>query len=590
MSNKQPESPDSAEIFERITYLSGKAQQMLLDFWTRQEAPAALTGDPFGMTSLWPAMTNAALSDPLRLAQMQFDYMQQAAGLWQGFLSGDVPERAEGGAVRDKRFGSEAWASAPAFQFIKQAYLLTSRYIMESVGALEGLSPREQEKARFFTQQFVDALSPSNYALTNPDVLKATIDSGGENLLRGTEHLLDDLQRGRMKMTDESAFEVGVNVAATPGKVIFENRLFQLIQYAPATETAYEVPVLIFPPWINKFYILDLTPEKSFIRWCTQQGLTVYVVSWKNADETLADVELDHYVREGFLTAIDKAIENTAAPAVHVIGYCVAGTSLAAVLALMEERGDGAKVRSATFFTAQVDFEDAGDLKLFVEDSENASFYGELSEGRGYLDGRYMATTFNMLRANDLIWNYVVNNYLLGKDYFPFDLLFWNSDATNVPAKWHAGYLRDLYRDNLLAEPGGISIDGTAIDLSTVKTPTYIQAGKEDHIAPLRSVWKLTRHFAGPTRFTLAGSGHIAGVVNPPAAGKYQHWTLEGTLPETLAEFQDAATEHKGSWWPDWLDWITPRSGEQKPAPQPGEGKLDALEDAPGRYVKERIA
>ncbi len=597
MAEQTPQA-DPAETFERMTYLAGKAQQMMLDFWSKQELPTAsdmpstfaINTDPFGMADMWSGMTQPPLSDPVKLAQMQMDYVQEAARMWQGFLGGDMMTPAEDGGKPDRRFASEAWENVPAFSFIKHAYLLSSRYIMDAIGALDGLDEKSRRKAEFYTQQFVDAMSPSNYALTNPDVLQRTIETRGENLLKGTEHLLDDLAQGRMKMTDEDAFEVGVNVAVTPGKVVFQNRLFQLIQYAPTTKEVYETPLLIFPPWINKFYILDLTAEKSFIRWAVEQGLTVYVVSWKNADETTADVEQDHYVKEGFLTAIDQVLADTGAPAVHTIGYCVAGTTLAAVLALMAARGNADKVKTATFFTAQVDFEHAGDLSVFIDDPE-LMMIDEQSKKRGYLDGRAMATSFNMLRSNDLIWNYVVNNYLLGKDYFPFDLLFWNGDATNVPAKWHQNYLKDLYRDNKLAKPGGVTIDGTAIDLGKVKTPAYVQAGKEDHIAPLPSVWKLTKHLSGPVRFVQAGSGHIAGVVNPPSAQKYQHWTMDGDLPDTLAEFQEKATEHKGSWWPDWIKWLAPQSGKKVPARTPGKGKakLKAIEDAPGSYVKERV-
>lgn len=581
---------DHVELFERMTFLAGKAQQMMMSFWSQETAdgmPPAL--DPFGMAELWPQVAAAAISNPMRLAQMQMDYVQEATRLWEGFLSAGEADAKSNVGRGDKRFTAEAWENVPVFQFIKQAYLLTSRYLLDAITGMEDLSEANRQKAIFFTQQFVDALSPTNYALTNPDVLKATVESGGENLLRGTQNMLDDIARGRMRMTDEDAFQVGVNVAATPGQVVFENRLFQLIQYKPTTAETYAIPLLIFPPWINKFYILDLTAEKSYIRWCLDQGLAVYIVSWKNADESLRDVELDHYVREGFLTAIDKVLENTSAEAVNLIGYCVAGTTLAAVLALLEARGEAAKVESATFFTAQVDFTEAGDLKVFVDDNELA-LIEQLSGEKGYLDGRYMATTFNMLRSNDLIWNYVVNNYLLGKDYLPFDLLYWNSDATNVPGRWHLSYLRDLYRENKLVEPGAIVIDGTPIDLSTVKTPVYIQAGKEDHIAPLASVWKLTEHFAGPIRFTLAGSGHIAGVVNPPAAKKYQHWTMDGELPATLEEFEQKAEEQPGSWWPDWMNWLSERSGKKIEALQPGDGKLKAIEPAPGRYVKERIS
>jgi polyhydroxyalkanoate synthase len=423
-------------------------------------------------------------------------------------------------------------------------------------------------------------------------VLKATVDSGGANLLKGLEHLLGDLQAGRMKMTDENAFEVGRNVAITPGKVVFQNRLFQLIQYAPTTQTVFDVPLVIFPPWINKFYILDLTAEKSFIRWAVEQGITVFVVSWKNADESIADATVDTYVNEGMLAAITVVREicgssSANAPPVHTIGYCVAGTTLSAALAVLESRGEAAQVASATFFTAQVDFSDAGELKFFVDDPSIATMEQMIAD-KPVLDGRFMASTFNLLRSNDLIWNYVVNNYMLGKDYFPFDLLYWNSDATNVPARWHRQYIQEMYRDNLLAKPGGMTISGVPIDLSTVKTPAYIQGGKEDHIAPARSAFKLTKAFSGETRFVLAGSGHIAGVVNPPSANKYQHWTGDSTAA-TLEDFVATATETKGSWWPDWLTWLTPRSGKQVKPRVPGKGAYKAIEDAPGAYVKERI-
>jgi polyhydroxyalkanoate synthase len=576
-----------AEQFQRWTWLAGRAQQLMMEFWAREaERGVDLGPDPLGLADLWGKMAAAAVSDPGRLAQMQVDYWRDALSLWQAF-AGPGTERADTPAPADKRFKAAAWSEMPAFDFLKRSYLLASRYLMESVGGLEGLDAKDKRKALFYMRQFVDALSPANYALTNPEVLQATVDSGGENLLRGTEHLLDDLARGRMRMTDENAFVVGVNVAATPGKVIFENRLFQLIQYAPLSAQAYETPLLIFPPWINKFYILDLTPEKSFIRWCLEQGLTVFVVSWKNADQTLRDVTADAYVSEGFLPAIDTVLKQTGAKAANVIGYCVAGTYLAATLALMAARGTAGKVKTATFFTAQVDFSECGDLGVFTDD-EAIALVERLSAEKGYLDGRYMASTFNLLRSNDLIWNYVVGNYLLGKDYFPFDLLFWNSDATNVPCAWHAEYLSDLYRDNKLIEPGAVVIDGTAIDLGQVKTPAYIQAGKEDHIAPARSSYKLTRYFTGPKRFVLAGSGHIAGVVNPPAAKKYQHWTNEA-LPETLEDFVAGATEHAGSWWPDWIAWLAPQSGKKIKALDPAKGKLKPIEDAPGRYVKERV-
>lgn len=583
-------SPENAiEQFQRWTHLMGRAQQLMLEFWTRQDgATGSANPDPLGAMQTWQAVANAALANPAKLFEAQTALWQDSARLWSAFLSGH-PERGPAAEAKDKRFASPAWRENPAFEFMRQSYLLSAQHVMDSVGALDGLDEASRAKAQFLTKQFVDAMSPSNFALTNPDVLNATVETQGENLIKGLENLLHDLETGRMRMVDERAFEVGRNVAVTPGKVVFENRMFQLIQYSPTTDEVYETPLVIFPPWINKFYILDLTPEKSFIRWAVGQGLTVFVVSWANPSENHADVTLDTYVKEGLLTAIDKAIEATSAKSVHAIGYCVAGTTLAATLAYLAAKGEAAKVETATFFTAQIDFSEAGELNLFVDDAQLENIE-TLSKDKGYLDGRYMATTFNLLRSNDLIWNYVVNNYMLGKDYLPFDLLYWNSDATNVPCAWHSAYLRDLYRDNKLVQPGGISVDGVPIDLSKIETPTYIQAGREDHIAPAKSVYKIVHHFKGPMRFVLAGSGHIAGVVNPPAAGKYQHWVSDAaTPPRTLEEFVASAKEVKGSWWPDWIAWLSARSGKKVPARVPGKGKLKAIEDAPGRYVKVRI-
>ena len=571
------------ENFQKLTDLAGKGQQMMLEFWTKEHGSTPLIPDPLGMMTTWARAWTAMLADPARLAEQQQRYMADAMALWQRFLTPD----AEKPVVKDKRFAGEAWAETPAFDFLRQSYLLTASHIMEAAQGIEGMAPEEKEKARFLIKQFVDAMSPSNFMATNPEVLQKTVETGGANLLKGLEHLLEDLRAGRMRMTDETAFEVGGNVAITPGKVVYQNRLFQLIQYAPSTDTVFEIPLLIFPPWINKYYILDLTAEKSFIRWAVAQGLSVFVVSWKNADESLADATIDTYVAEGMFTALDvvKAICKT--DSVHTIGYCVAGTTLAAALAVLAAKGEAAQVASATFFTAQVDFADAGELKLFVDDPSLETI-DKLTGDRPVLDGRYMATTFNLLRSNDLIWNYVVNNYMLGKDYFPFDLLYWNSDATNVPARWHRQYLEQMYRDNLLVKPGGMTICGVPVDLSLVKTPSYVQGGKEDHIAPARSAFKLTRAFSGETRFVLAGSGHIAGVVNPPSSGKYQYWTNEAGA-DSFDAFVAGATETRGSWWPDWLAWLTPRSGRQVKARVPGKGGFKVIEDAPGSFVKARI-
>lgn len=569
--------------FQLATDLMGRGQQMMMEFWNKEHGQTPMVSDPLGMISTFSKAWAAMLTDPKRLAEQQKRYFADAMALWQQFAS-PVAEKPK---IKDKRFAGAAWAQTPAFDFLRQSYLLTASHFMAAAQDLDGMEPAEKAKAQFLIKQYVDAMSPSNFAMMNPEVLQATADSGGANLLKGLEHLLDDLSAGRMRMTDEKAFEVGRNVAITPGKVVFQNRLFQLIQYTPVTPTVFETPLVIFPPWINKFYILDLTAEKSLIRWCVEQGITVFVTSWKNADESLADATVDTYLDEGIFAAMDVVREICNTGSTHAIGYCVAGTTLSAGLAVLEARGKAAQVASATFFTAQVDFSDAGELKLFVDDA-GVEMLNKVTADKPYLDGRYMASTFNLLRSNDLIWNYVVNNYMLGKEYFPFDLLYWNSDATNVPARWHRQYIGEMYRDNLLAKPGGMTICGVPIDLSTIKTPAYVQGGKEDHIAPARSAFKLTKAFSGESRFVLAGSGHIAGVVNPPSSGKYQHWTNEAGA-DSFDAFVAGAKETKGSWWPDWLAWLAPRSGPQVKARVPGKGPYKAIEDAPGAYVKERI-
>lgn len=584
--SEAPTDPQPLEIFQKWTEISGRSQQMMMEFWAKEQGTTLPSFDPLGAMATWQLAMTAAMADPQKLFAMQTRYMTDAMSLWQSFM---LPGSAASpvATVKDKRFAGEAWNEAPAFDFLRQSYLLASNYMLEASKDIEGLDGHEKSRAQFFIKQFVDAMSPSNFALTNPEVLKKTAETGGANLLKGLEHMMEDMAAGRMKMTDEDAFEVGRNVAITPGKVVFENRLFQLIQYSPTTAKVHEIPLLIFPPWINKFYILDLTAEKSFIRWAVEQGLTVFVTSWKNADATLADVTLNNYVGEGQLTALDTVLDICGTTSAHTIGYCVAGTTLAATLAVLAARGEADKVRSATFFTAQVDMSECGELAVFV-DPATLDTLDKLTAEQPWLDGRNMAMTFNMLRSNDLIWNYVVNNYMIGKDYMPFDLLYWNSDATNVPALWHRSYLTDIYRDNLLVQSGGITVLGVPVDLTKVATPSYIQGGKEDHIAPARSAYKLTNQFTGEKRFVLAGSGHIAGVVNPPSANKYQYWTSD-TLPERFDDFVATAKETKGSWWPDWIQWLAPRSGKMVAARKPGSGKYKAIEDAPGRYVKERI-
>ncbi|MBS1239841.1 MAG: phbC 2 [Proteobacteria bacterium] len=527
---------------------------------------------------------------PFATTEAQAELWRDGMALWTEVLE----QYREGAAAEphlpraDRRFADPKWREQPVYALIHQTYLLFAERILALADKAEGLDPEQREQLRFATRTMLDALSPDHFPLLNPVVIERTLESHGENLVKGMEHLAADVERGQLTHSAPGAFRLGENIAATPGKVVFETPLFQLIQYSPATDEVLAVPLVIFPPWINRFYILDLNPKKSFVKWAVDQGLTVFMVSWKSADESLADVTWDDYIRAQ-IEAIDHIRARLEVPAVHAIGYCVAGTTLAAALAILARRGEADKVRSATFFTAQVDFSDAGDLKLFVDDAQ-LKLIEQASHG-GYLDGRYMAATFNLLRGNDLIWNYVVNNYLLGEDYPAFDLLHWNGDVTNLPARWHQAYLRDLYRDNLLVEPDALSADGTPIDLKLIETPAYVQAGREDHIAPPGSVFRMLEHLSGPVRFVLAGSGHIAGVVNPPAAEKYQYWTNERAA-SSLDAFVRGATEHKGSWWPDWLAWLVAQDGAKVPAKGkrvPGKNRADqVIEDAPGRYVVQR--
>ena len=567
------------EDVQHWTLLMARAQQMIMEAWADNLGKAS-TMPGFGLG----APANAA--DPMQ-------WMSAGAEAWSKGLeawSQMIGQATKAGEARDRRFASPEWSSNPMFDTIRQGYLAVADKLLGTVEEIEGLDDAARSRLRFATQGLVDAMSPANFAATNPDVLKRTMETKGENLLAGLKNMLTDISRGQVTQSPEGAFELGRNLAMTPGKVIHETPLYQLIHYAPTTDTVMETPLVIFPPWINRFYILDLTPEKSFVRWCVEQGVSLFMVSWKSADESIRDIGMEDYVAAQ-VDAIDTIRDLLDVEAVHTIGYCVAGTTLAATLAMLAAKGEAAKARSVTFFTAQVDFEDAGELKLFLGDETMASLQ-QLTADTGILDGRVMAATFNLLRGRDLIWNYVVNNYLMGNDPAPFDLLHWNGDVTNLPGEWHRDYLMRLYRENLLMKPGAITLGGVPIDLTKIETPAYIQAGKEDHIAPVRSVWKLMKVLSGPKRFVLAGSGHIAGVVNPPAAGKYQYWINDGDEePASLDEFIAGAAEHKGSWWPDWIEWLrkqAPKMVEAKGARIPGEGKLKAIEDAPGRYVRTR--
>jgi polyhydroxyalkanoate synthase len=581
------------EDWQHWTLVMGRAQQMLMEAW----ADGLKTGAPPGSSApAWGAFPPAfgfgagdgtsAAANPTNLMTAGAEAWAKGLENWGRMIGLDPAAKKE---AKDRRFAAPEWQESPVFDTIRQTYLALAERMLGSVEQMEGLDPDSRAKLNFAVRNFVDAMSPSNFALTNPQVLKRTMETRGENLLKGLANMLKDVAAGQMTQSKPGAFEVGRNLAVTPGKVIKETPLYQLIHYAPTTEKVLETPLVIFPPWINRFYILDLTPEKSFVKWCVDQGISLFMVSWKSADESIADATLDDYVLKGQIDAIDTIRDLLGVKSVHCIGYCVAGTTLTSTLAYLQAKGEQSKIASATFFTAQVDFSEAGDLKLFLGD-ETMGLLQQLTTDKGYLDGRYMAATFNLLRGRDLIWNYVVNNYLLGEEPPPFDLLHWNSDTTNLPAGWHRNYLETLYKGNKLVECGGTSIAGTPVDLTTVKTPAYIQAGREDHIAPPQSVWKMMDHFSGEKRFVLAGSGHIAGVVNPPAAGKYQYWVNDEPCG-TLESFIEGATEHKGSWWPDWLQWLkkqAPKTVAAKGARVPGKGKLKAIEDAPGRYVKSR--
>ncbi|QIK78492.1 class I poly(R)-hydroxyalkanoic acid synthase [Sphingomonas piscis] len=587
--NAQPAFP-TLEDWQHWTLVMGKAQQMMMEAWAdglgkdgvMPWTSAFAFGAPPVAGEAGPGPATGS-GDAMGLMAAGAQAWVKGLEAWSHVLAGDSANK------RDRRFAAPEWTQDPIFNTIRQSYLAIADRMLGTVEQMDGVEPAQHAKLKFAVQGFLDAMSPSNFALTNPQVLKKTMETRGENLLRGLSNMLRDMAAGQMTQSKPGAFEVGKDLATTPGKVIKETPLYQLIQYTPTTDKVLKTPVVIFPPWINRYYILDLTPEKSMVKWCVDQGITLFMVSWKSADESLAHVTLDDYVLRGQIDAIDTVRDLLGVESVHTVGYCVAGTTLASALAYLQARDEAAKVKSATFFTAQVDFSEAGDLKLFLGD-EVVNLLGQLTAENGYLDGRYMAATFNLLRGRDLIWNYVVSNYLLGEEPPPFDLLHWNSDTTNLPAGWHRDYLETLYRSNKLVESGGISVDGVPVDLTTVTTPSYIQAGREDHIAPPQSVWKVMDHFAGPKRFVLAGSGHIAGVVNHPSTGKYQYWINEQPCG-TLESFIEGATEHKGSWWPDWFNWLKGLGGDTvdaKGARVPGKGKLKAIEDAPGRYVRER--
>ncbi len=582
---------DPAELSRSMAGIAERSQRLVTDWLNRQsyEAPAI---DPLNVGHAFVEMTTQLMKDPATLVQAQIGFWQDYMTLWQSTtrrLWGIDTQPVIQADPKDRRFKDEAWKESEVFDFIKQSYLLSARYVQDVVGRVDGLDAKTAQKVDFYSRQFIDAMSPSNFLLTNPEVLRKTVETGGENLIRGLNNMLSDLERGRgkltIKMTDLEAFKLGENIAISEGHVVYQNDLMQLIQYSPTTKTAMKRPLLIGPPWINKFYVLDLRPKNSFVRWAVSQGHTVFMISWVNPDEKLSSKRFDDYMVEGYLAALDAIEQATGEREVNAIGYCLGGTLLAGTLAYMAAVGDD-RIKSATFFVTMTDFQEAGELGVFIDEEQLNALEGKM-EKQGYLDGSEMATTFNMLRANDLIWSFVVNNYLLGNEPFPFDLLYWNSDSTRMPAAMHTFYLRSLYQKNMLCRPGGISMAGQPIDLSTVKVPAYFLSTREDHIAPWKSTYRGAQLLGGDSRFVLAASGHIAGVVNSPESGKYSHWINPLLAADAEAWLADAV-EVAGSWWPDWQRWIMMSDDEQVPARVPGTGRLPIIEAAPGRYVAER--
>ena len=596
---------DPAEFARNMMQVGQQSQRLIADFVKRQSAKG--TGgagplDPLNLTGTFTALLKSMAANPAVIMEAQFQLWRDDMGLWEQTahrMMGGSSKPVVAPAAGDKRFKDKDWEENQVFDFIKQSYLLTANWMQETVAKVDGdLDIKMRKRIEFYTKQFADAIAPTNFVMTNPEVLRTTLQSNGQNLVKGLNNLLEDLdgETGQLSIRQSAdAFKIGENIATAPGKVVFRNKLIELLQFDPTTEKVHEKPLLIFPPWINKFYILDLRAENSFIRWAVAQGYTVFVASWVNPDRELAQKTFQDYMREGIFAGLDAVRDATGVEKVNTIGYCIGGTLLSATLAYMAATGDD-RVNSATFFAAQADFSEAGDLQVFIDDEQLESMQQTMEAAGGVLEGKKMGTTFNMLRSNDLIWSFVVSNYLLGKEPAPFDLLYWNSDTTRMPEATHMFYLREFYKNNALSQ-GKMTFDGVTLDLHKVKVPVYLQSAKDDHIAPFRSVYKSTHLFGGPIRFIIAGSGHIAGVINPPAAKKYQFWTndaagastdgkIKGPYPATIEEWQAGTVEHPGSWWGDWDQWLSKLSGKKIAARVPGDGKLKVLGDAPGDYVK----
>lgn len=547
--------------------------------------------DDYGIHKAFTSLSEQLLSDPEKLSNSTTQFWEEQLNLWEKWINSDptVVKKPDIEKV-DSRFRSKLWDTW-LFDYVRNAYLLTAEHLQKTVNDIDSLDERTARKVKFFTKQYVDAMSPTNFAALNPDVLKATVDSNGGNLLSGLNNLLDDLKKGKgelaIKMVDPNAFELGKDVATTDGKVVYQNELMQLIQYQPTTKSVLETPLLIIPPWINKYYILDLTPRNSFIKWAIDQGHTVFVISWVNPDARHAHKTFDDYLVEGPLAALDVIDKRCKTNTTNLVGYCLGGTLTAVLLGWLKSNKQEKRVNSTTFFTSMIDFNEPGELGVFV-DPEGVDALEKRMASKGYLEASEMASTFNMLRSNDLIWSFVVNNYLLGKDPVPFDLLFWNSDATRMPAKMHSYYLRNMYIHNKLREPKGLTIAGRSIDLSTVTTPCYFISAKDDHIAPWKSTFSGAKLFGGKVRFVLGGSGHIAGIVNPPVANKYCFWANDELTHEAESWLQNA-DRFDGSWWSDWSVWISSQGSRTVNARKIRNNRTNPFENAPGSYAKLRL-
>ncbi|MBT4890898.1 MAG: class I poly(R)-hydroxyalkanoic acid synthase [Rhodospirillales bacterium] len=597
MSQEQAQH-DVLEQLDIINDIARRSQQLISDFISRHagalpEAPK----DPINLSGAYFDLATMVISDPAKVMTQQMSLWQDYLGLWQataGKMMGYTTPPGVEPDKDDRRFKDPAWTENHVFDYIKQSYLITSRWLESFVDDVEGLDPDAARKVKFFTHSYVEAMSPTNFAVSNPEVMRETLETNGENLLHGLQNLLADLESGdgklKISMTDEAAFEIGVNVAATPGKVVYRNELMELLQFDPSTKKVNKRPLLIVPPWINKYYILDLREKNSFIKWAVDQGHTVFAISWVNPGKELAHKDFADYMLEGPLEALIAIEKATGEREVNVLAYCLGGTLFAAAMAWMASPKNKARkdwqdrVLSVSYLTTLVDFKDTGDLNVFIDEAQVTALEKNMNE-RGYLEGSEMAATFNMMRSSDLIWSFVINNYLLGKAPFPFDLLYWNGDSTRMPAAMHSFYLRKMYMENKLSEPEGLELAGVPIDMRLIDTPAYMVSAHEDHIAPWKATYAATGLYKGDIRFVLSASGHIAGVVNPPASNKYHYWAND-KIEADADVWLDKAKQHEGSWWTDWSKWVKKHAGSKVNARMPGDGELIVLEDAPGSYVK----